>query len=225
VSSYVIHRFPYFLAMSLAYGVINYPTTYMRAFQMWTGLFPAFIHATWIALTTRKTKPVYRVNTKPVGGRAKARNPWAAIIPQLAIIVFGAFSVVYAFFTADMRWDFYLLNVVWVFWAMWTMSGICFAATGKHRWAAEETVPERQPGRFSFAPVRELSATVVLSVLITVFFVAVTESKVERYMGSLRAEVRNLLKQPVQKNGGETPKAPDEQGKTTEKAAGTPIRR
>jgi cellulose synthase (UDP-forming) len=226
VSSYVIHRFPYFLAMSLAYGIINYPTPYMRAFQMWTGLFPVFIHATWIALTTRKTKPVYRVNTKPVVGQAKARNPWVAVILQLAIMVLGAFSVVYAFFVTDMRWDFYLLNVVWVFWTIWTMSGICFAAIKKHRWVEEKTVSERQPRRFSFAPIREMSATIVLSALITIFFITANPVKGERYMADLRAGVENLLvlKQPVQKNGAETPKVRDGQGKNAEKATETPIR-
>lgn len=221
VSSYVIHRFPYFLAMSLAYGVINYPTTYMRAFQMWTGLFPVFIQATFIALFSRKTKPVYRVNTKPVGGQTKARNPWLAITPQLAIMAAGIFAVIYAFFAATMRWDFYLLNLVWVFWTVWTMSGICIAAVKKHKWA-EEAAEEKQPKkRFAFAPIRELSATVVLSVLITLFFVTTDEVKVERYMNNLRGKVLALW-QPVQKNSLGISGVGGSQGKDAGKPADTP---
>ncbi len=116
--------------MSLAYGIINYPTVYMKAFQMWTGLFPVFIHATWIALTHRKTKPLYRVNVKPGGKTEKRRNPLPALIPQLAIMVLGVASVVYAFFDASIRWDFYLLNVVWVFWSIWTMRGSAWPQPG-----------------------------------------------------------------------------------------------
>jgi hypothetical protein len=226
VSSYVIHRFPYFLAMSLAYGIINYPTPYMRAFQMWTGLFPVFIHATWIALTARRSKPAYRVNAKPVVGLAKAQSPWVAIIPQLAIMGLGAFSVVFALIAADVQWDFYLLNVVWVFWTIWTMSGICFAATRQHKWV-EETVRAQRPRRFSFVPIRELSATVVLSALVPIFFITANPVKVERYMANVRAGVANLLalKQPVQKNGVKMPIVHDKQGRDAEKAAETSMRR
>lgn len=217
VASYVIHRFPYFLAMSVAYGVINYPTVYMRAFQMWTGLFPAFIHATWIALTHRKTKPIYKVNTKPLIKKTKKRNPLPALIPQLAIMVLGVVAVVYGFFDLNMEWDFYLLNVVWVFWSLWTMSGICFAATRKHKWATEEKAAQVQPQkRFSFAPIGELSATVVLSVVITLFFVFANPTKVEQYMGNLRTVVSSGLAKYMPISKGSTPenstKAPGASG-------------
>ncbi len=210
VSSYVLHRFPYFIAMSLAYGIINYPTSYMRAFQMWTGLFPVFIQATWIALTSRKVKPAYRVNTKPVGTPTKTRSPWVAIIPQLAIMFLGAFSVVYAFFAANMKWDFYLLNVVWVFWSIWTMSGICFAAVEHHTWTKKvAVVPERESRGFFFGPVKELTVTTVLSIVVTVFFVTASPVKIERYLGNLRAGVLNItvFKQPVKTHDVEMPKA------------------
>jgi hypothetical protein len=52
--------------MSLAYAAINYPIPYIRAFQLWTGLFPVFIQATWIALMSRSRKPPCRVNAKTV---------------------------------------------------------------------------------------------------------------------------------------------------------------
>ena len=42
VDNYIIHRLPAFVCMSVAYGVLNYPTPYLQAYQMWTGLFPVF---------------------------------------------------------------------------------------------------------------------------------------------------------------------------------------
>jgi len=96
VYHYVLYRFPYFIAMSVGYGIINYPTPYMKAFQMWTGLFPVFMQATWIALRSSKKKPAYRVNVKTIG-EAKAKNPWVAILPQLGIIFLAFSSIIYAF--------------------------------------------------------------------------------------------------------------------------------
>ena len=185
VQDYVLHRFPYFLAMSLAYGTINYPTHYMRAFQMWTGLFPVFIQATWIALLARKKKPVYRVNPKPTE-KVVVKKPWLAVLPQLTIIFSGFFAIIYTFFTGHDCWDFYLLNVVWIVWSMWTMSGICFAALKKHKWPDEEA-PERLPP--VLARVQELVVTVVLTIGITLFFCLTESSTINRFMNDLRLEI------------------------------------
>ncbi len=149
VRGYVLHRFPYFIAMSLAYGILNYPTHYMHAFKMWTGLFPTFVHATWIALRSRKKKPAYRVNVKP-GAKVKRRNPIPAILPQLAIIFLSIFAVIYTFVKGVETWDYYLLNVVWSTWSIWTMSGISVAAIKTHHWMEEVPLKkQKDPSFFS----------------------------------------------------------------------------
>ena len=168
VSTYAVHRSAYFIAMSLAYGLVNYPTSYMKAFQMWTGLFPVFIQATWIALRFRKKKPTYRVNVKPTG-TIRAKKPWVAIAPQLGIIVLGLFSVIYSFFVGNIIWDFFLLNTVWVSWAVWTMSGICLAALRTPKWPKSELQEENQTERSFFAQTRDLLVTVVLALGVTTF--------------------------------------------------------
>ncbi len=182
VNQYVLHRSPYFIAMSLAYGLINYPTPYMKAFQMWTGLFPVFLHATWIALRSRKRKPPYRVNVKPVG-RVRVKRPWIAVLPHLIIIALGLLAVMWAFIMGGIAWDFFLLNVLWIMWAIWTMSGICFAALGRHKWP-EEGVKEKGRDSF-FSRTRELMVTIAISVAVTLFFTAVDQDRINRFMSKL----------------------------------------
>ena len=64
VDNYIMHRLPAFICMSVAYGILNYPTPYLQAYQMWTGLFPVFIKSTFQALRYRRRKPPYRVTSK-----------------------------------------------------------------------------------------------------------------------------------------------------------------
>jgi len=173
--------------MSLAYGILNYPTPYMRAFQMWTGLFPVFIQATWIALCSKKMKPAYRVNTKPTGN-IKVKKPWLAISPHLGIMILGLFAIIYVFIAGSIAWDFYLLNVVWICWAIWAMSGICFAATKKHKWPQEDVYEQQKPASF-FATTKELITTVVLTLCITLFFTMTDSATINRYMNRLRSNV------------------------------------
>jgi cellulose synthase (UDP-forming) len=189
VNEYVIHRFPYFLAMSLAYGIINYPTPYMRAFQMWTGLFPVFIQATWIALRSRRKKPVYRVNPKPLG-HVTVQRPWLAVLPQLAIIFTGPFAMIYTFFTGGMYWDCYLLNGLWVIWSVWTMSGICFAAFKKHEWPSEG-IQEKVPSLLKRSS--ELIGTVLVTIVVTLFFTYTKPTTINRFMNDLRSEIREIV--------------------------------
>jgi cellulose synthase (UDP-forming) len=189
VREYVLHRFPYFMAMSLAYGIINYPTPYMRAFQMWTGLFPVFMQATWIALFSRKKKPIYRVNPKPMG-KVTVKRPWLAVLPQLTVIFSGLFAMIYTFFKGGMYWDCYLLNGLWIIWSMWTMSGICKAALKKHKWPIEGVL-ERAPSFLKRT--QELMATIILTIVITIFFTMVEPSTINRFMNDLRSDVRGMI--------------------------------
>lgn len=191
VSTYVIHRFPYFIAMSLAYGILNYPTPYMKAFQMWTGLFPAFIQATWIALRSRKRKPPYRVNVKQAE-ITKTMHSLVAILPQLAIIALGIFAIIYIFITGVTSWDFYLLNCIWISWAVWTMSGICFAALKKHRWPEEAMLKETKRPSF-FSQAKELIATVTVSIIILLFFTIVDKTKTDQFLGDLRIKILSCI--------------------------------
>jgi len=191
VRSYVLHRFPYFISMSIAYGLLNYPTPYMRAFQMWTGLFPVFIHATWIALRSRKKKPSYQVNIKPIE-KIKRKNPGWAILPQLAIVFFSFFSVIYVFIHGVVNWDFYLLNSVWSMWSVWTMSGICLAAIGRHRWPKDEGLQKKIVPSF-FSRTKELFITVIFTVSIAVFFTMADVPAMNKCLGGFRLKVLSAL--------------------------------
>ena len=187
VDSYVLHRFPYFIAMSIAYGILNFPTPYMKAFQMWTGLFPSFIWATWIALRSKKKKPVYKVNPKSIGV-VKSKNPLLAIFPQMGIILLSIFSVVYVFISGGVSWDFYLLNSVWSMWSIWTMSGICGAAIKKHRWPEKEDIKESKFFPI-FSKTKELIFTVSISLLITVFFLFADMTQVDQFLNGVRSKI------------------------------------
>jgi cellulose synthase (UDP-forming) len=190
VHDYVLHRFPYFLSMSLAYGIINYPTPYMKAFQMWTGLFPVFIQATFIALFSSKKKPTYRVNPKPTG-TSIVKRPWLAVLPQLAIILSGLFAVFYSFLIGAPFWDFFLLNTLWIIWSVWTLSGICKAALKKHKWPKKEDMPEKAPSFLS--GMGELAITCIVTIAVTVFFITVDSSKVNSFMSNLRLQVLETI--------------------------------
>ena len=224
VPDYVIHRFPYFIAMSLAYGMLNYPTPYMKAFQMWTGLFPMFIHATWISLRSRKKKPAYRVNVKPVE-LIKVKNPWIAVLPQQGIIYLSIFSVIYAFLVGSMAWNFYFLNFVWAMWSIWTMSGICLAAVKKHKWPTEEvledTLEDKKAHSF-FSQTKELLFTVLVSIFILILFTNWEASRMDQFLSGLRLEILQTLSLekpavPISKEISETTKvAAPVQQKVTE---------
>jgi len=190
VDSYVFHRFPYFIAMSIAYGILNFPTPYMKAFQIWTGLFPSFIWATWIALRSRKKKPLYKVNPKPIGV-LKSKNPLLAIVPQMGIIFLSIFSTVYVFIAGGVPWDFYLLNSVWSMWSIWTMSGICGAAIKKHRWPEQEEIKESKFFPL-FSKTKELIFTVTISLLITVFFLFADMGQVDQILNEARSKILSL---------------------------------
>ena len=195
VKDYVVHRFPYFLAMSLAYGLINYPTPYMKAFQMWTGLFPSFISATWIALRSRKKKPEYRVNVKPVG-EVKSRNPWLAVLPQQAIIYLSIFAMIYAFLFGNVAWDFYCLNFIWATWSIWTMSGICLAAIRKKKWpkeeAPEEILQEKKAPSY-LRQTRELLFAILVSIAILILFTNWEASGMDPFLNGLRTNILQAL--------------------------------
>jgi cellulose synthase (UDP-forming) len=198
VSTYVIHRFPYFIAMSLAYGILNYPTPYMKAFQMWTGLFPAFIQATWIALRSRNRKPSYRVNVKQAG-KTNTVHSLVAVLPQMSIIALGFYAMIYIFITGVTSWDFYLLNGIWISWALWTMSGICLAAIKKHRWPEEAMLEETKSPSF-FSQTKELIATLTVSIIILMFFTMIDATKIDQFGGNLRIKIlslTNVLEKPL----------------------------
>ena len=190
VPTYVLHRFPYFIAMSLAYGLINYPTPYMKAFQMWTGLFPAFIRATGTALLSRKKKPTYRVrrNVKP-GEKTRKKSPWIAVLPQQGIIILAIFSMVYGFVEWDKpSWDFYILNCIWAVWSIWTMSGICIAAVKKHKWPKEGALEEKKVPSF-FSRTKELFLTVAFSICVLLLFTTADLTDINQYLTNFRLEV------------------------------------
>jgi cellulose synthase (UDP-forming) len=141
VDNYILHRLPAFVCMSVAYGSLNYPTPYLQAYQMWTGLFPVFIKATFQALRYRRRKPPYRVTSKE--HRKKLRRPAIlAIIPQLLLIVANLVAIIYGFFILRNSADFLLLNVAWAIWAIWTMSGICVASFSKITFMESQPEPE-----------------------------------------------------------------------------------
>ena len=97
VTAYILHRLPYFIIMAVAYAVLNYPTPYLHAYQMWTGLFPVFMKATVKALLHRRSKPPYRVTSKKQVAELK-RPAVLALLPQLAIIAGSIGTIIYGIF-------------------------------------------------------------------------------------------------------------------------------
>jgi cellulose synthase (UDP-forming) len=140
VPVYIANRLPYFIVMALAYGTLNYPTPYLHAFQMWTGLFPVFIRATLVALLHRRTKPAYRVNIKKERPRLE-RPRILAVVPHLLIIAGSLAAIVRGVFYHNGPLDFRLLNCAWATWSIWTLSGIVIAALIRSPW--EKEAPER----------------------------------------------------------------------------------
>ncbi len=140
VPEYIIHRLPYFIVMATAYGILNYPTPYLHAYQMWTGLFPVFMQATLQALRHRRTKPAYKVTSKELKARP-LKPAIVALIPQLLIIIANLAAIIYGIFYNQGPLDFRMLNCAWATWAIWTMSGICLAGLFKVRWHEEAPEP------------------------------------------------------------------------------------
>lgn len=141
VRDYIWHRLPAFLCTSIAYGILNYPTPYLQAYQMWTGLFPVFIRSTFQALRYRRHKPPYRVTVKE-NHQKLTRPALMAIIPQLIIIIANIAAIIYGFFFRRSFAEFLLLNYAWSIWAIWTLSGICAAALMPVRWQEKEAEKE-----------------------------------------------------------------------------------
>ncbi|HHP7236282.1 MAG TPA: glycosyltransferase [Desulfobacterales bacterium] len=163
VPEYIANRLPYFLVMSLAYGSLNYPTPYLHAFQMWTGLFPVFIRASLVALCHRRTKPGYRVNVKHE--RRQLKRPAAlAVLPHMILIAASLAAIVYGLLFHSGSLDFRLLNCAWASWSIWTLSGIVLAALFRSPW--EEASLERT----EFTP-RQI-ANNVLGLLLFMFLFA-----------------------------------------------------
>lgn len=136
VPSYLFHRLPLFIVMAVAYELLNYPTPYLHAYQMWTGLFPVFMQATIAALGHRRSKPPYQVTSK----KQQTEKKWPgilALLPQLAIIGGSLWTIIYGVFYATGPLDFRMLNCAWATWTIWTLSGIILAAVIQVRWAEE----------------------------------------------------------------------------------------
>jgi len=148
--------------MAVAYAVLTFPTAYLHAFQMWSGLFPVFIQATIVAWRHRRSKPAYRVTPKK--SPRKPKTPAIlAILPQLTIIVGAALAIIWGLFFNTGPLDFRMLNCAWAAWAIMILAGICTAALAKVHW--EEEVAERP----WFTP-REVIEN-VLSIIIFLFAV------------------------------------------------------
>jgi cell division septation protein DedD len=169
----------------------------------------------------------------------KTRKPWVAISPQLGIIILGLFSIVYTFITGRIAWDFYLLNVLWIIWAIWTMSGVCLAVTKKHRWPKEIVSKEKRKISF-FSKAKELLVTIAISIAVTLFFATVDTHSMDQFMSNLRYQFLQIagsekptvqiakeiphvstVSEPSQKNTVEYPAKPalDEQRVTKEETS------
>ena len=141
VPAYILHRLPYFIIMALAYAVLNYPTPYLNAYQMWTGLFPVFMKSTVKALLHKRSKPPYRVTSKKLIPEFP-RPAFLAVLPQLTIIAGAIVTIIYGIFFSTAPLDFRMLNCAWATWSIWTLSSICVAALFRVRWEEEAPEPE-----------------------------------------------------------------------------------
>lgn len=169
VPLYVVRRLPYFILTVVGYCLLTFPTPYFFPYQMWTGLFPVFQQATFLALRHRQSNPPYRVTKKR--NRSLEGPPILAIIPQLALISAGVAAVVYGAVFRGGPLDFRLLNCAWAIWAIYVLSGICRAAlSGAHlekKFAEPCGITSRQKINIVLELVIFLSIVLFLAVVIT----------------------------------------------------------
>jgi cellulose synthase (UDP-forming) len=162
VPLYIVIRIPYFLVTALAYNALNYPTPFLHSFQMWTGLFPVFMQATFVALLHPHSKPRYKVTMMGLKSKSSNLSAVIAILPQLVIIVGCFVAIIYGLlFNHTAALDFLMLNAAWGTWAILILSGICIAAVTKR-------FKEEEPSSW-FTP-REMIQN-VLQITIFLFFV------------------------------------------------------
>jgi len=118
VPDYIYHRLPFFLVMSVAYGLLIIPPLPAR-FQMWTGLFPVFIRARcrrWFTAAPNPATASTSTGTPAAGAAALAGRP-----AHLLLIFGSCAAIVYGLFFHTGGLDFRLLNCAWSTWSIWTL--------------------------------------------------------------------------------------------------------
>jgi len=170
VPLYILNRLPYFIVTAVSYAILTSPTPYLHSFQMWTGLFPAFMRATIVALLHPRSKPRYRVNSKgPV--KSWRRLAIIALLPQLTLIVAVMLAILYGLFINSGSLDFRMLNCAWGTWAILILSGICFGALSRITW-------EEMPEATWFTPklfIQNLLQTIILIFMIILIAVMIMQ--------------------------------------------------
>ncbi len=168
VPQYILNRLPYFIITAVSYAILTSPTPFLHSFQMWTGLFPAFMKATVVALSHRRSKPAYRVN----GNVKRFRRPaFIALLPQLSLIIGAALAILYGLFINTGPLDFRILNCAWGTWAILILSGLCFGALSPITW-------EEMPEATWFTPrqfVQNLLQTIIFIFLIILIAVMIMQ--------------------------------------------------
>jgi hypothetical protein len=141
-------------------------------------------------------------------------------------MILGPSAVIYGFIAAQMPWDFYLLNVLWVFWSLWALSGICLAAIKRHKWP-DRFEPDDVHASSFFVRTRELFITIVLTILFTAFFATLDTARVDRIFHDLRHRilasenaatvslppVEKIISENVGANPGKTVAAPPQEAR------------
>ncbi len=108
--------------LSLSQGHVTF---LIRMWQYWIGHWPTYSHAFWIAVRSRKKKPVYKVTRKTRQNGFYGHMLWQ----QFLYIIVGLCLSIYAlFWMPDAAMSARLTNVGILLFYMFMVSGICRAA-------------------------------------------------------------------------------------------------
>lgn len=123
---YMIYRAPSFMLTAFTYKLAAYPNPYYQAINTWLGYFPAFMYGTGVALLSRKSKPVYKVNRK-IRARTSLASDIVAILPQFALIVLSVAAVAYGFYFGTGDLDMLVVSSLWALMTIDKLHWICKA--------------------------------------------------------------------------------------------------
>ena len=128
---YLLYRLPSLVltmyAYNYAYKIAKSPIPFNQAVATWLGYFPCYIYATLIALTSRKSKPVYKVNNKTWDPASKTIQ-FIGILPQFLIILLSIMGILYCVSVPRIgNLNALLNNTLWVSWTAWILHRVCIA--------------------------------------------------------------------------------------------------
>lgn len=137
---YLLFRIPSFVLTTLAYKTFIPVAHFFRATNTWLAYFPAYIYGTYIALRSRKKKPVYRVNKK-TWDLASTTSQMIGVLPQLLLIVVSVLAIPYGFIRHTGNFDLLVISTLWALGTIDTLRWLPLAPFYVRRAAQEKVAP------------------------------------------------------------------------------------